>query len=335
VYRRTTTTPTRFHFEFSDVVHAALHAPPHDVDRSEPRDDLDEPLIVLESGDTGNVSVAIASKGGGFELTLGSEGSDGLDTDAFHAARRRADDGVNTSSPCANEDAARVDTVKSAATDAASVEIGVSAHRIALAASPGAAARASGAAAAFAGLPRGNPLSCAPLPLGEPAIPVAFRASADTISFGIQKDLDTRTTPSTMDGSSSSVMMHSAASAMFQSAMSFLKESTHGSSSTVVEGAQRDGSHARRGAALLLRNAELFSASAMCGKVGADLLTVNAEGFDLTRTDADGERRRVRADRAGPRGADGYARVDGGTRARRRESAARCVCQSRARWASS
>ena len=169
--------------EFSDVVHAALHTPPHDVDPSEPGDDLDEPLIVLESGDTGNVSVAIASKGGGFELTLGSEGSDGLDTDAYHAARRRADDGVNTSSPCANEDAARVDTIKSAATDAASVEIGVSAHRIALAASPGAAARASGAAAAFAGLPRGNPLSCAPLPLGEPAIPVAFRASADTISL--------------------------------------------------------------------------------------------------------------------------------------------------------
>jgi len=272
--------------EFSDVVHAALHTPPHDVDPSEPGDDLDEPLIVLESGDTGNVSVAIASKGGGFELTLGSEGSDGLDTDAFHAARR-ADDGVNTSSPCANEDAARVDKIKSAATDAASVDIGVSAHRIALAASPGAAARASGAAAAFARLPRGNPLSCAPLPLGEPAIPVAFRASADTISFGIQKDLDTRTTPSTMDGSSSSVMMHSAASAMFQSAMSFLKESTHGSSSTLVERTQRDGTHARRGAALLLRNAELFSASAMCGKVGADLLTVNAEGFDLTRTDAD------------------------------------------------
>ena len=72
---------------------------------------------------------------------MGSEGSDGLDTDAYHAARRRADDGVNTSSPCANEDAARVDTVKSAAMDAASVEIGVSAHRIALAASPGAAAR--------------------------------------------------------------------------------------------------------------------------------------------------------------------------------------------------
>ena len=92
-----------------------------------------------------------------------------------------------------------------------------------------------------------------------------------------------------MDGSSSSVMMHSAASAMFQSAMSFLKESTHGSSSTRVERTQRDGTHARRGAALLLRNAELFSASAMCGKVGADLLTVNAEGFDLTRTDADGE----------------------------------------------
>ena len=273
--------------EFSDVVHAAFHTPPHDVDRSD-GDDLDEPLIVLESGDTGNVSVAIASKGGGFELTLGSEGSDGLDTDAYHAARRRADDGVNATSPCANEDAERVDKITSAATDAAYVEIGVSAHRIALAASPGAAARASGAAAAFASLPRGNPLSCAPLPLGEPAIPVAFRASADTVSFGIQKDLDTRTAPSTMDGSSSSVMMHSAASAMFQSAMSFLKESTHGSSSTSVEGAQRDGSHARRGAGLLLRNAELFSASAMCGKVGADLLTVNAEGFDLTRTDADG-----------------------------------------------
>ena len=287
MYRRTTTTPNALSLEFSDVVHAALHTPPHDVDRSEPGDDLDEPLIVLASGDTGNVSVAIASKGGGFELTLGSEGSDGLDTDAFHAARRRADDGVNTSSPCANEDAARVDTIKSAATDAASVEIGVSAHRIALAASPGAAARASGAAAAFACLPRGHPLSCAPLPLGEPAIPVAFRASADTISFGIQKDLDTRTTPSTMDGSSSSVMMHSAASVMFQSAMSFLKESTHGSSSTLVERTQRDGTHARRGAVLLLRNAELFSASAMCGKVGADLLTVNAEGFDLTRTDAD------------------------------------------------
>ena len=38
-----------------------------------------------------------------------------------------------------------------------------------------------------------------------------------------------------------------------------------------------------RGATVSLANARVFSATAMCGDPGANLLTVNAEGFDLTR----------------------------------------------------
>ena len=47
-----------------------------------------------------------------------------------------------------------------------------------------------------------------------------------------------------------------------------------------------DAAHGRRdlrGATVSLANARVFSATAVCGDPGANLLTVNAEGFDLTR----------------------------------------------------
>ena len=218
--------------------------------------------------------------------------------------------------------------------------------RIGLAASPESIARASEAFNAFAALPRGHPLSCAPPEPDTPIIPVAFRASAGEVVAEVWTDGDPRCEAGTRRGGVAAAMeasmhgtMHGAASAMFQSAMSFLRESTRGGereSMDVQWGESMDGERestdgsvppARvavddrrrrdlRGATVSLVNARVFSATAMCGDPGANLLTVNAEGFDLTRGVPSRPAPRPRAHRERPRRAGGRAGFDGGTRRR-------------------
>ena len=323
-------------FEFADVVRAAFYAPPT-TDRD--RTDADEepasysrPLLELESllhearregdsdadADTRRVAVSILAKGGGGGLALG--GARGTDDgtaclDAYRAVKARADLAVDPSRTHPREngteesdDAVRV--VEHVAAERATIEIDVTSPRIALAASPESIARAAEAFAAFAALPRDNPLSCAPPAPGTPIPSVAFRASAGEVVAGVWTDWGREAGTRIGGGAAteaSSVMMHGAASAMFQSAMSFLRESTRGGERAFTDiqwGESMDGervftdgsvpparavvdaAHGRRdlrGATVSLANARVFSATAVCGDPGANLLTVNAEGFDLTR----------------------------------------------------
>ena len=267
--------------------------------------------------DTRRIALAIRAKGGGGGgLALGdhARGPDAGTAclDAYRAVKARADlrvDGIET------DDVVRV--FERVAAERASIEIDVAAPRIRFAASPESIARASGAFDAFAALPRDHPLSCAPPAPGTPIPPVAFRASAGEVVAEVWTDGGGRseagTTREAGDSAmeASSVMMHGAASAMFQSAMSFLRESTRGERESMdvrwesmdgeresMDGEREsmdgsvpparvavDGRRRRdpRGTTVALANARVFSATAACGEPGANLLTVNAEGFDLTR----------------------------------------------------
>jgi len=336
-------------FEFADVVRAAFYVlPATERDGSSSDGPPSRPLLELESpshearckgdsdsdADTRRVAVAIRVKGGGGGgLALGE--SRGLDAgtaclDVYRAVKARADLAVSNPNPDPDpdprthprEDGIESDDVVRVVEQVAAellraildqIEIDVTSPRIGLAASPESIARASEAFNAFAALPRGHPLSCAPPAPGTPIIPVAFRASAGEVVAEVWTDGDPFREVGTRRGGGAAAMetsmhgtIHGAASAMFQSAMSFLRESTRGGEresmdvqwgeSMDVQWESTDGSvpPARvavddrrrrdiRGATVSLANARVFSATAMCGDPGANLLTVNAEGFDLTR----------------------------------------------------